>query len=109
MTAAAMPEPPYCAVIFSAQRTGEDNGYAEAAARMDALAVTMPGYLGIESARDENGFGVTVSYWESEDAIRNWKRNAEHLESQRRGREDWYSNYIVRVAKVERAYDMTRK
>ncbi len=68
-----------------------------------------PGYLGIESARDEAGFGITVSYWESEEAIKDWKQNAEHLEAQRRGVESWCSNYIVRIAKVERAYGMKNK
>ena len=98
----------YYAVIFTAQRTPGDNGYAEMAARMDELAKTMPGYLGIESARDENGFGITVSYWESEEAIANWKKNAEHLQAQRQGRAEWYEHYSVRVAKVERAYDMKK-
>ncbi|WP_395077005.1 antibiotic biosynthesis monooxygenase family protein [Hyphococcus sp.] len=73
---------------------------------MDALAKTMPGYLGIESVRDENGFGITVSYWESETAISNWKKNAEHLVAQAKGRAEWYEDYTVRIAKVERAYEM---
>ena len=76
---------------------------------MEALAATMPGYLGIESARDEEGFGITVSYWESEEAIKNWKQVAEHKEAQRRGVERWYSDYIVRVAKVERTYSMKQR
>ena len=98
------PPPPYYAVIFSSTRTEGDNGYGETADRMVELAATMPGYLGIESARGEDGFGITVSYWESEEAIANWKRQAEHLAAQKRGRADWYEDYIVRVAKVERAY-----
>lgn len=109
MTAAQTPEPPYYAVIFSAQLANGVAGYGEAAARMEQLAATMPGYIGIESARDEAGFGITVSYWESEEAIKNWKRNAEHIEAQRRGVETWYSNYIVRIARVERAYVMKNK
>ena len=103
------PKPPYYAVIFSAQRTQGDHGSAEMAVEMDELAKTMPGYLGIESARGEDGFGVTVSYWESEDAIANWKRNTDHLAAQKRGRADWYEFYDVRVAKVERAYSMKTK
>lgn len=109
MAAAKTRNPPYYAVIFSAQRTVGDDGYSDAAARMEQLAATMPGYIGIESARDEAGFGITVSYWESEEAIRNWKREAEHLEAQRRGVENWYLDYMVRVAKVERAYSMKQR
>jgi len=105
MTLAALPEPPYYAVIFTARRAKGDHGYDEAAARMEALAKTMPGYLGFESARNDNGFGLAVSYWESEEAIACWKQESEHLAVQKKGRRDWYEDYTVRVAKVERAYE----
>ena len=108
MISSRAPQPPYYAVIFSSRRTPGDNGYAEMAEQMDELAKTMPGYLGIESARGEDGIGITVSYWESEAAIANWKKNAAHLEAQRKGRADWYEDYTVRVAKVERAYEMKK-
>ena len=77
---AATPEPPYYAVIFSSLRQGGDNGYGQTADRMVELASEQPGFLGVESLRGADGFGITVSYWESEDAIKNWKRNAEHSE-----------------------------
>lgn len=96
------PAPPYYAVIFSSHRTEGDNGYGEMAERMAQLASQQPGYLGMESARE--GLGITVSYWESLEAIRNWKRNAEHQEAQRLGHQVWYSSFRVRVAKVEREY-----
>lgn len=96
------PEPPYYAVIFSSHRTDGDNGYAAMADRMVELAAQQPGFLGMESARED--LGITVSYWESPEAIRNWKQNAEHREAQRRGHEQWYSGFKVRVAKVERDY-----
>ena len=99
----------YYAVIFSSQRTPGDNGYGEMADRMVELAARSPGYIGIESARGEDGFGITVSYWESEEAIADWKRNAEHLEAQRRGRAEWYESFDLRVARVERAYSMKKK
>ena len=96
------PKPPYYAVIFSSLRTGNDEGYGEMANRMVELASGQPGFLGIESARD--GIGITVSYWESEEAIRAWRENAEHQVAQRRGYRDWYSAFRLRVAKVERDY-----
>ena len=106
MTFAKTPPPPYYVVIFTNRRSDTDNGYADMASKMEALAATMPGYLGFESARDDNGFGFTLSYWESEEAIQNWKRNAEYLAAQQHGRAEWYEDYTVRVAKVERAYSM---
>ena len=96
--------PPYVAVIFTSVRTSGDNGYAATAARMDELAAEQPGYLGIESARNDDGFGITVSYWSDEDAARSWKRVAEHAEAQRRGRDEWYLSYTIRVATVVREY-----
>lgn len=103
---AATPEPPYYAVIFAAQRRPDDApGYAAMAARMSELAARQPGYLGAESARDASGFGLTVSYWASMDAIAHWKADVEHLAAQTLGRERWYARYSLRVARVERAYD----
>lgn len=96
------PEPPYYAVIFSSHRTEGDQGYAEMAERMVALATRQPGFLGVESVRED--LGITVSYWKSLDAIANWKKNAEHQVAQKLGHQQWYSSFRVRVARVEREY-----
>ncbi len=74
---------------------------------MVELAHEQPGFLGVESARGADGFGITVSYWTTEDAIANWKANAEHGVAQEMGRARWYADYQLRVAKVERAYGKT--
>jgi len=108
MTLARTPDPPYWAVIFSSRRTEGDRGYAAMAERMEQLAAEQPGYLGIESTRDEDGLGITVSYWASEEALRAWKANAEHRIAQETGRREWYAEYTVRIAKVERAYGSRR-
>lgn len=99
------PTPPYYAVIFSSQRNDADAaGYDQAAQRMLELAALQPGFLGVESTRGTGGFGITVSYWESEEAIAAWKRHAEHAAVRQRGRLEWYEHFEIRVAKVERAY-----
>lgn len=102
---ATTPEPPYYAVIFTAQRKGADDGYDATARAMFELAAQQPGYLGAEHARDADGFGITVAYFTGEATIRAWKANAEHRGAQRLGIERWYSRYHIRVAKVERAYE----
>jgi heme-degrading monooxygenase HmoA len=99
---AKTPEPPYYAVIFSSHRTEGDGGYGDMADRMVELAAEQPGFLGFESARE--GLGITVSYWESLESIASWKSNSEHCEAQRLGHKKWYSEFRVRVAKVEREY-----
>lgn len=97
------PAAPYYAVIFTSVRTEGDNDYGAMADRMAELAAQQPGYLGVESARE--GLGITVSYWESLEAIRAWKANAEHLIAQQTGRSQWYTQYKTRIARVERDYD----
>ena len=100
---AKLPEPPYYAVIFSSRRTSGDAGYAHMAERMVELAAQQPGFLGVESAR-EDGFGITVSYWTDEASIAAWRRHAEHRMAQEQGRAQWYEHYELRVARVERAW-----
>lgn len=101
---ARLPEPPYYAVVFSSRRTPGDQGYEAMAERMVELAAQQPGFLGAESARDAQGFGITVSYWASEEAIAAWRRHAEHRVAQEQGRAQWYAHYELRVARVERAW-----
>lgn len=97
---------PYYAVIFTTRRTEGDHGYKEMANRMETLAASQPGFLGFETARSD--IGISVSYWESLEAITQWKNNADHLEAQRLGREKWYQWYHLRICRIEREYDYQR-
>lgn len=106
---AKTPAPPYYAVIFTSLRTPGDNGYGQMAERMDQLARVQPGFLGMDSVRNAEGYGITVAYFESEEAIAAWKANAEHRVAQREGHRQWYEHFQVRVAKVERAYGGPKK
>lgn len=99
---AETPEPPYYAVIFTSLRTDRDEGYSKTAAEMMALAAEQPGFLGVESARE--GLGITVSYWSDMESIRNWKANAAHKAARKKGKSLWYSDYRVRISKVEESY-----
>lgn len=101
---APQPALPYYAVIFTAQRAEGDYGYTAMAARMSEMALSSPGCLGMESTRDDGGFGITISYWRDEAAILAWKTDAQHLVAQQLGQDRWYSHYSLRVAKVERHY-----
>ncbi|MFZ5483686.1 MAG: antibiotic biosynthesis monooxygenase family protein [Pseudomonadota bacterium] len=95
------PNPPYYAVIFTSFRTVGDNGYADAAARILDIARQQPGFLGYESARQE--MGLSVSYWESLEAIRAWKEHPEHRKVQAK-EALWYRENRIRICKVERDY-----
>ena len=99
---AKTPQAPYYAVIFSSLQGDDLEGYAETAARMLELAAAQPGFLGVESARED--LGITISYWADLESIKRWKAHAEHREAQKMGRERWYSAYRTRIALVERDY-----
>lgn len=93
-------------MIFTSRRASEHEGYGEMADRMVELASEQSGFLGVESVR-EGAIGITVSYWDSMEAIDGWRKHAEHREAQRMGRDAWYDAYSVRVARVEysRSFD----
>ena len=105
---ARTPPPHYHTVVFTNRRTAwgdeaADTDYGAAAARMEELARSMPGFLGIDSVRGADGTGITVSYWADEAAIAAWRDHPEHLDTQARGREEWYEWYELRVGRIERA------
>lgn len=99
---AKTPTPPYYAVIFTSHRTEGDNGYGEMAGIMVNLASQQPGFLGVESAREE--VGITVSYWSDLESIKSWIANIEHQKAQKLGQARWYSSFRTRISKVESDY-----
>ena len=101
---AKTPEPPYYAVIFTNKLSSRREGYEAMGAEMFAMASAHPGCFGAETTRDEEGVGITVSYWKDEASLLDWKANAKHLVAQKMGIDRWYEHYELRVARVERAY-----
>ncbi|MCR9183121.1 MAG: antibiotic biosynthesis monooxygenase [Flavobacteriaceae bacterium] len=97
---------PYYVVIFTSLKNDNDFGYTEMAEKMEQLAKEQPGFIDLESARSE--IGITVSYWESIEAIANWKKNSEHLIAQDKGKSIWYKWYDVKICKVEREYSSNK-
>jgi len=100
------PNPPYYAVIFTSILSDDNQGYAETADLMVKLARQQPGFLGMESAREE--VGITVSYWRTLDAIKAWKQQSDHAIAQQKGRESWYQDFSVRISKVEHEYRLNK-
>ena len=97
------------AVMFMSKRNDSDpEGYAQAAAEMVKAAQAFPGYAGLWSARGADGVGITISYWQSEEAARAWKENSTHAAIREQGRARWYDWYELVVAEVTRGYAWTR-
>ncbi|MCL4150253.1 UNVERIFIED_CONTAM: hypothetical protein GTU68_037914 [Idotea baltica] len=62
---------------------------------MIELAQTMRSNLGLESKRNDQGYGVTVSYWESAEDVRLWKSNEDRRNSREKGKGIWNEPYAV--------------
>lgn len=93
------PNPPYYAVIFTSIRSEVDEGYPEISKRLLKELARQSGFLGYEGARQD--IGISVSYWESLEAIQAWKENLVHIEAQQ-SYDKWYFDSRIRVCKVER-------
>ncbi len=97
------------AVIFLSGRSDADpDGYARAAEAMATAATARDGYLGIDSVRDGDGVGVTISWWRDEAAALAWRDDPDHARIRDQGRAIWYDWYRVIVATVDRAYGWAR-
>ena len=73
----------YYAVIFTSNLSNDTADYSTVADKMEELAKQQPGFLDVESVRDHSGLGITISYWESLEAIENWKQNVLHKEAKK--------------------------
>ncbi len=97
------------AVMFISERTGDDpEGYAGAAARMDALAAQQPGYCGVDHVGNDQSQAITISYWADEASAIAWRQHPEHAETREKGRGRWYNWYMLHVAQVGRSYSWAR-
>jgi heme-degrading monooxygenase HmoA len=81
---------------------------------METLAKKQDGFISMASARNDTSttlsgaVGITVSYWESLEAIQDWKQQTDHITAQQKGIKDWYNWYNVRICKVEREYEFKK-
>lgn len=96
-------------VVFRSRLTPEAGAdYETTGARMEELAITMPGYLAHKEFAAEDGERVTIVEFENEDAIRNWRMHPEHVEAQRKGRSKFYSEFRLTVCEVLREQKFER-
>ena len=85
-------------VIFRSRlRPGVEAEYEPVAARMDALAASMPGYVAHKGFTAADGERVTLIEFESEETMRAWREHPEHRAAQRLGRERFYAEYRLTV------------
>jgi heme-degrading monooxygenase HmoA len=89
-------------VFRSRVRPEAQQEYMQWVARIAALAKTMPGYLSHKGFTAEDGERVTIVEFESEEAQRAWRLHPEHAVAQKKGRQEFYSEYRLQICSVLR-------
>jgi heme-degrading monooxygenase HmoA len=79
--------------------------YERTFSRMLELVSQMPGFLGIDGYAGEDGTELAVARFESDEAVKAWKQHPEHLETQERGRRNFFAAHDITVAEVLRHYE----
>lgn len=89
-------------------KEGVRDRYFDLAAAMREEVENQSGFISIErfeSLNDPEKI-VSISTWESEVAIKDWKNNLKHRQAQREGKENIFASYRLRVAEVIRDYGL---
>lgn len=97
------------AVLFEVVPKAEGKAeYLELAAQLRPLLEGQPGFISIERFQSlvEQNKLLSLSYWDSEAAIADWKAQMSHQLAQQQGKARLFDTYRIRVAKVEREYQM---
>lgn len=92
------------AVIFRAKVAEMDEEYSRTAERMRQLAIEKYGCTGFTSVTEDDE-EISISYWKTQEQIKAWKNDAEHIAAQELGKSKWYRRYKVQVVEIVREYE----
>jgi len=107
-TGRVSPQPGQVVTVFGSRLRPDAEAYPEHAARISALARTMPGYVEHKVFVAEDGERVTLVTFVDRPSHDAWGRDAEHREAQAAGVQDYYEEYSISVGTVERASSWAR-
>lgn len=98
------------AVIFEVEPARPDR-YFDIAASLKPELEQMPGFISVErfESLTTPGRYLSLSFWQDEEAVANWRNTSEHRAAQAEGRAGVFADYRLRVAHVLRDYGMTRR
>ena len=97
-------------VVFRSRLAPEAReDYDTTAARMDELAVKMPGYIAHKEFAAEDGERLTLVEFESDETVAAWRMHPEHVDAQRKGRAKFYSEFRLTVCEVLREQRFKRE
>ena len=98
------------AVIFEVWPNPEHkNSYLEVAAELRESLSEIDGFISVERFESitEEGKILSLSFFENEKAVEQWRNLQEHRKAQALGRKGYFLDYRLRVADVMRDYSMT--
>ncbi len=98
-----LPTSNYYAVIFASTKSNDIEGYAQMDEQTMTLAQQQPGFLAYESVNNNNK-GIFISYWQSKEAINNWRKNVTHLMAKDKAKQ-WYKRYLSQICLVESSHE----
>lgn len=100
------------AVIFEVEPAkGQESTYLDIAAELRSLLDGIEGFISVERYRSLTNPDkvLSLSFFESEEAVVRWRNTAEHRRAQAMGRGGVFHEYRLRIAHVMRDYGMTER
>ena len=87
---------------------GMKDDYFTIAASLRPLLETIEGFISIERFQSfsDSSKILSLSFWENEESVRQWRNLEMHRLAQAKGREVIFKDYRLRIAQVERDYGM---
>ena len=97
------------AVIFEVtMKDGKAEDYFEIAASLKPALESIDGFISVErfqSTTNPNKY-VSLSFWRDEPSVAAWRAHADHGVAQKRGKEEIFADFRIRIATVERDYTL---
>ena len=100
------------AVIFEVNPKNEGKEeYLQIAAKLRNFLEDREGFISIERFQSltEDGKILSLSFWDTEKAIEDWRNILEHRSAQKKGKYSLFHSYRIRVAQVVRDYTESKR
>lgn len=100
------------AVIFEVwPKEGHRAAYLDIAATLRPEVESLPGFISVErfESLTTPGKMLSLSFFEDESALAEWRRREKHRAAQKAGRNQHFADYRLRIAGVIRDYGMTER
>ncbi len=94
-------------VIFSTKLRADASleEYERWGERMYELVQQIPGFISVASYPAGEREEVTIARFTSEEALKTWRTQPEHLQVQQLGRSTFYKSYHIQVCRTIRDYE----